>query len=582
MIKLRSAAILASALAGSSVILAGCGSSPTNPSASTAKAPASIGNTAVVALPPQTGLNWFFPIEPNTVYSVYNNQTVFNTYVPLISVTSTDGLDYSRSLAKSITANSNGTVYTIDLNSKYHWSNGTPVTSADVVWTTNLLLYSSNSSNKKLPWLNGGAGIGGIPTLIKSVKANGTYQVIVTLNKPSNPAWFIRNGLGQIVPAPKSVWDIHKNMINEMNFIKSVGNSPQSSYYNVVDGPFKYDAALSKPNNQYWTFVPNKKFDGHQASISKLVYDYFTSSTAEFSALQKGTINVGYLPFHLYKERSKLTQDKFSASYPFGFNYFIVNFNSAAPGHFGTLMKNRYAREALQMGIDQKAMIQAFANGLAVPSYDPVPSRPLTAFFDQSLKNPYPYNPKQGKKLLLAHGFTMKNGVMTKNGIPFQFTLVYPTASKLILDEVQLLKQDLANEGIDVTLEPQPFNNIIADTQANASKWQAIWFGGGWSYEPDYFPTGGGLFATNAGSNTGGYSNQALDALIAKTYQPGTSSQITSNMNTYQAFVAKHLPVIFMPEIELYFENANYVHGVMKSWNPVLYMDWPNYWTITH
>ncbi|MCL4493845.1 MAG: ABC transporter substrate-binding protein [Firmicutes bacterium] len=582
MIKLRSVALLASALAGTSVILAGCGTS-TSPSAPTsAKAPASIGNAAVVGLPAQVSLNWFFPIMPATAYSVYNNQTEFNMYVPLISVTSQDKLDYSRSLASSITANSNGTVYTINLNHKYRWSNGTPVTSADVVWTTQLLMYSSNTSNSKLPWMNGGAGIGGLPTRWKSVKADGPYKVIVTLNTPSNPAWFIRNGLGQIVPAPKSVWDIHKNMINEMNFIKSVGNSPQLSYYKVVDGPFKYDAALSKPNNQYWTFVPNKSFDGQKASIGKLVYDYFTSSTSEFSSLQKGTINVGYLPFHLYKERSKLTQDKFAAAYPFGFNYFVVNYNSAAPGHFGTLIKNPYARQALQMGIDQAAMIRSFANGLGTPSIGPVPSKPLTPYFDQSLTNAYPYNPSAGKKLLLAHGFKLTNGVMTKNGIPFKFTLMYATGSTLITDEVQLLKQDLAAEGIDVTLEGEPFDSVISNNQSTASKWQALFWGGGWSYEPDYFPTGGGLFATNAGSNTGGYSNSTLDSLIKTTYEPGTGAQIISRMYAYQTFVAKHLPVIFMPEAEQYFENANYVHGVMKNYNPVLNLNWPNSWTITH
>ncbi len=582
MIKLRSTAILASALAGASLILSGCGST-TSPSAPTsAKAPASIGNTAVVGLPAQVSLNWFFPIMPATAYSVYNNQTTFDMYVPLISVTSQDKLDYSRSLASSIKANSNGTVYTINLKPNYRWSNGTPVTSADVVWTTKLLLYSSNTSNKKLPWTNGGAGIGGLPTLVKSVKANGAHQVIVTLNKSSNPAWFIRNGLGQIVPAPKSVWDIHKNIINEMNFIKSVGNSPQSSYYNVVDGPFKYDAALLKPNNQYWTFVPNKKFDGQKASISKLGYDYFTSSTAEFSALQKGTINVGYLPFHLYKERTKLTQDRFVAAYPFSFNYFVVNFNSSAPGHFGTLIKNRYAREALQMGVDQAAMIHSFANGLGVPSIGPVPSKPLTPYFDKSLTNSYPYNPSAGKKLLLAHGFKLVNGVMTKNGIPFKFTLMYATGSTLITDEVQLLKQNLAAEGIDVVLEGQPFDSVIANNQSTANKWQALFWGGGWSYEPDYFPSGGGLFATNAGSNTGGYSNSTLNGLIKKTYEPGTQSQILSRMYTYQSFVAKHLPVVFMPVAEQYFENAKYVHGVMKNYNPVLNLNWPNSWTVTH
>lgn len=570
----RITAWAAAAVAASLSLLAGCASSPTSLPKSVA--PPSIGNTAIVALPPGAAFNWFFPVVPTTAATVYNTQSIFNRYVPLITVDGHDRLDYRRSLAKSIRVNGTGTVYTITLNSKYRWSNGQPVTSADVVWTAQLLLYSS-TTNKELPWENQGAGSGGIPTRVQSIKAQGPYQVVVTLNRPSNPQWFIRNGLGQIVPAPKSVWDIHRNWINEMKFIQSVGNTPQSPYYRVVDGPFRYDAADSKPN-QYWAFVPNPHFDGQRASIKKVVYEYFTSSTAEFAALKKGTVNVGVLPFHLLKDRGLLTGDRFSAAYPFAFDFFVLNMSDQAPGGIGPIFRQLYVRQALQMGVDQKGMIKAFDNGLGVPTLGPVPAKPLTPFFDSALKNPYPYNPEAGTKLLEDHGWTMKNGVLTKNGHPLHFTLFYATGFTSIEDEVQLLKADYAKEGIDVTLQGQP---AAFHSQQDAAKWQAV-FWGGWTYEPDYYPTGGVLFASHAGENFGGYSSRRMDQLIAQTYEPGTPSQIRAWMDAYQEYAAKELPVIYMPVPEMYFETADYVHGVAKYYNPIVNVNWPNSWTITH
>ncbi|WP_028962964.1 peptide ABC transporter substrate-binding protein [Sulfobacillus thermosulfidooxidans] len=577
--KRRSLTLLASAVAGSSLLLAGCGTSGAS-SASAIKSP--VGNVALVALPAQVSPNWFFPVESSTAFSVYNSQMNSLMYVPLLHISKTDGIDYARSLASNVSWNSNGTVYTITLNKKWHWSNGTPVTSQDVVWTAQLLLATSSNSTS-LPWGYGGAGIGGLPTRWQSVTADGPYKVIVTLNKPSNPQWFLHNGLGQIVPAPKAVWDIHKNMDNELKFIQSVANDPGSKYFDVVDGAFKFDAAASKTNNQYWTFVPNPNYDGHKASIQKLVYVYESSNSAEFGALKQNKINVGYLPFSLYDSRNQLVDDRFSTAYPFGFNYLVLNFSDKAPGNFGQIISHRYVRQALEMGINQQGMINSFYHGHGVTEFSPIPAKPVTQFYDSNLTNPAPYNPAAGKKLLEDHGWKLVNGVMTKGNFKLAFTLDYVSGVSAVENQVQLMKQDWAQEGIQVNLESQPFNTLIADTnQANANKWQVVWWGGGWTYEPDYYPTGGGLFATGSSANYGAYQSTTMNNLIQATYEPGTSSQIRTRMDAYLAYAAKQLPVLWMPWTATFNETANYIHGVNSTYNPITNTQYPNYWTINH
>ncbi|MCY0880407.1 MAG: peptide ABC transporter substrate-binding protein, partial [Firmicutes bacterium] len=104
---------------------------------------------------------------------------------------------------------------------------------------------------------------------------------------------------------------------------------------------------------------------------------------------------------------------------------------------------------------------------------------------------------------------------------------------------------------------------------------------GGWSYEPDYYPTGGGLFATGAGSNAGGYADPIMDQLIQKSYGPGSALQTRQTLNAYQAYAVKKLPVIWMPYNAQYFEHARSIHGTMKEYNPVTNINYPNYWRVS-
>lgn len=556
-------------------VLAGCGTS----SAGT-QSPAAVSKAITVALPAQVSPNWWFPIESSQAFSTVNGQINALMYKPLLDISHTDSIDYARSLASQVTWNSNGTVYTITLNPKWHWSNGQPVTAQDVVFTIDLMLAAAGANGQTPPWQYGAAGIGGIPSRWQSVTAQGQDRVIVTLNQPSNPQWFLHNGLGQIDVVPASVWDIHKNMTQELKFIQSVANDPASPYYQVVDGPFEFSAAESKTNNQYWTFVPNPHYDGHKPSITKLVYMYESSPAAVFAGLKTGTLTVGYLPPSLWNSRNQLTTDVMDIQYPFGFNYMLPNLSVKAPGGFGQIFNHLYIRQAFQMGINQAGIIQALYHD-GVPEYGPIPSKPATIFYDPQLKNPYPFNPAAGKKLLEEHGWKLVDGVMTKNGQKLEFRADYVSGSNTVAHEMELIKSDLAQEGIVINLVSQPFNTIIATaTQQNASHWQLANWGGGWTYEPDYYPTGGGLFSTNAAANYGSYNSQEMNQLIQETYQPGTPQQIQARMNAYQQFAAKNLPVIWLPWIPTFTEHASYLHGVNRHFNPVTDLESPNYWTV--
>ncbi|SMC04991.1 peptide/nickel transport system substrate-binding protein [Sulfobacillus thermosulfidooxidans DSM 9293] len=560
-----------------SLIMAGCGNSTsaTHPTGS-AKLTSTKGGTAVIALTTQQSPTWFFPLRSQVTDTVTNEELELMMYKPLITVNGHDQLDYARSLARSITTNAAGDIYTIHLNPKWHWSNGQPVTAQDVVFTWQIMKAASQSS---APWTFWGEGFGGFPTLWQSVTAKGPYTVIVKISSPRNPAWFIRNGLGQIIPAPKSVWDRYPhNMNKELQYIQSIANSPTNAAFDVVDGPYHFSRYA--PNN-YWSFVPNLHYDGHQSSLSKVIYQYESSASNEFTALKTGTLNAGSLPPSLLSAKSQLTGDTVIPEYVIGFNYIVPNQNPHAPGGIGQAFQSLAVRQALQMGIDQPAIIKDFYHGYAVMDDTTLAPLPKTPFFDPALNtNPYPFNPQKGKTLLEQHGWHEQNGVMTKNGIKLQFTLIYASGSTAGTDLAELLKNDWAQEGIKVNLVSEPFNEVVSHGASNASSWAMIDWDqsvGGWTYGTGY-PSGGGLFSSTGSENMGSYSSLQMNQLIQGTYEPGTTAQTLQRMYSYENFAAHQLPVLFIPDPAQIIVHSKNLHGVAKSFDPAGAVFLPNHW----
>ncbi|EQD81018.1 extracellular solute-binding protein family 5, partial [mine drainage metagenome] len=193
--------------------------------------------------------------------------------------------------------------------------------------------------------------------------------------------------------------------------------------------------------NQYWSFVPNPAYNGTKTTLKKVVFDYESSVTSEFASLKNGQVNIGYIDPTMVGSQSQLSGVKLTPQYGWQFDYAQINETGKGPG--ATKYFNQpYVRQALQMGVDQLGMIKHLQHGYGVPTIETVPSQPPNTIYDKSLKNPWPYSPANGQKLLEQHGWKMQKGVLTKNGTKFAFTFVYVTGSPIVQYEAELLKQD--------------------------------------------------------------------------------------------------------------------------------------------
>jgi len=166
-----------------------------------------------------------------------------------------------------------------------------------------------------------------------------------------------------------------------------------------------------------------------------------------------------------------------------------------------------------------------------------------------------------------------------KPGQPLSFTMTYATGTAWIDSEMSQLQSNAAAVGIRVALKPAPFTQVTALAGGNCKlikapcNYDLADWGGGWSFSPDYLPTGEELFACAAVANSSGYCDPSNDSLINKTL---TSSNL-QDMYTWQDYLATRLPLMWQPNAAYQLnEVANNLRGA-APFSPTLNIT-PEYW----
>jgi peptide/nickel transport system substrate-binding protein len=597
----RGAFAAACGMAAIAVTAAACSSSSSgtgNQPGTTGGTPVS-GGTAVYALPPSTTPNYIFPFTSSSYFSVVNAEDFqYLMYRPLywFGNGASPTLNSSLSLANAPVYNGNDVTITLK---NWKWSNGESVDAQDVVFWIHMLQAVGSSD-----W---GAFVpGGFPTNVSNVKAVNNTTVTMTMNKAYNPTWFTYNELSQITPMPQA-WDVTASGPSNCTTTesdcaavyayldsqsKNMSGWASSKIWQVVDGPWKLSSFNSDGNS---TFVPNHTYSGPvKPKLAQFQEAPFTTEAAEYNVLQAASagggqkLDVGYLPTtdaptkpaNATVGTNPVHNFLLDPLYPWGINYFPVNYQSTTGN--GPVIKQLYFRQALAYLVNQQSIIQGPLHGYGLYTVGPVGTYPSTQYLSAKGKqgDPFPYNPTQAKSLLTSHGWNVvPNGSTTctnpslcgagvKQGQALTFNLPYATGVDWISSEMTQLQSNASTVGIKINLEPKPFNQVTGIgggncvVTHNSCNWDMVNWGGGWTFVPDYFPSGETLFMSGSGANSGGYTNAQNDSLINQTL---TSSSMDPMYN-WQNYLATQLPVIWQPNGAYQLtEVANNLRGVLPQ-----------------
>jgi peptide/nickel transport system substrate-binding protein len=592
--RLRSRRMFAvgAAAAAFSLVAVGC-SSTSSPSA-TGGTPIT-GGTATWAELPATTPNYIFPFESSAYISVSNSdEFAMLMYRPLYWFGNGSQPTLNTSLSLANVPVWNGLTATITMK-PYKWSNGTSVTAQNVVFWLNMLKEDGATD-----W---GADTGFPNNDVASYKAVNSTTLTITLDKAYSHTWFLYNDLSQVTPMP-TAWDrtasgpsnctnvpadctaVYSYLDSQSKDMTSYVGSP---LWSIVDGPWTLSSFNADGNV---TFVPNKSYSGPvKPKLAQFQELPFTTDSAEYSVLQapsgSSKIDVGYVPtLDLPAKPANATvganplSTKGYNMYPlpvWGINYYVVNFQSTTGN--GPVIQQLYFREALAYLMNQASVVNGPLKGYGSITVGPVASVPASSFLSPQGKkgDPFPFNPTKAKALLTSHGWNVVPGGLTTcktpslcgpgvkagQGLSFQFP--YATGLSWLTAELTQLQSNAAALGIKLAIKPEPFNTVVALAAGNCKvagipcNWDMADWGGGWSFAPDYLPTGETLFLCGAIANSGGYCDKTNDAMIDQTL---TSDNLTYMYN-WQDYLATKLPVMWQPNADqAVWEVANNLHGV--------------------
>ena len=235
-------------------------------------------------------------------------------------------------------------------------------------------------------------------------------------------------------------------------------------------------------------------------------------------------------------------------------------------------LKSREVRQALSMSISKQAVIDSIRNGFADPAFSFIP-KPSPWYTDEGVPTfgyGSLYDKEKAKQTLLEAGYgTHKSdgtiAIQDENGKPITLTIATTTGSSFVEDLIFLVKQEMADIGIELEIKLIPWPTLLRQYVMNKVP--------GTEQEPRYnngpeaiserpwdmilmafnthpiAPSGSRVFfTTEGGLNFGGYSNLQVDEL----FQRATSEEALDEgvrKNIYSEIsqkIAQDQPSIFL------------------------------------
>ncbi|HEU5227130.1 MAG TPA: ABC transporter substrate-binding protein, partial [Ktedonobacteraceae bacterium] len=299
-------------------------------------------------------------------------------------------------LAQSYEMNSTATAVTFHLRQNVVWSDGQPFSSADVVFTLNLL--------KQFPALDNN----GLWQTIQSVAAPDSDTVVVTLKHPAQPfVWYLA---GQTYIVPQHIWQ------NVSDPTKFTNTSP------VGTGPFtlkSFTPALYKyqKNAKYWNVS--------QVQVDEVDYPAFSSNTTGELLLSNGSLDWNGV-FEANIQKVYVNRDPAHNHYWFPGTQTTMLYVNLMKFPFNDLG----VRKAIAETIDRTQL-----QNLAESGYqNPASPTGLVLPANQSFMAPqygslaFGVNTSQAAQDLQSAGYAKdSNGIWAKNGKEISFTIQAPT-----------------------------------------------------------------------------------------------------------------------------------------------------------
>jgi len=432
-----------------------------------------------------------------------------------------------RCLAKDIEVSTDGLVYTITIRDDLKWSDGSPVTAEDYVYTLKNLMSSD--------WLNypyKGDWQEQVDSKTVLVTPRVVNDTTFTITRQTVYPEFIYT-IYDLMPYPKYIATQYEGNIEaftqapEFNNLTYTGNL----------GPYRFkewsrnDRFVVERNPDYYLGK-----DIGAPYFDQYIVKLFGDSATRQAALEAGDItSTGIEPAEVNRFRSMPNIKVYTIP---SVAYTLLAYNQRPNGWEG--LKDKKVRQALSMTINKQTISQAIMLGFAEPAYSFIPA--TSPWYTEEGVSKYGvgdlYDSQKAAELLLEAGYAVKGNDGTvkaanKDGSPVHLILATTSGSKPTEDMAFSIRKDLSQLGIETEIKLVPWSTLISQYMENKvpgtnqqpgdnngpeavsqERWDFILLG----FSSDLLAPSGSqvFFITNGGLNFFGYSNPQVDELFQR------------------------------------------------------------------
>ncbi len=431
-----------------------------------------------------------------------------------------------RWLKKDIEVSEDGLSYTVTLRDDLEWSDGKLVTAEDFVYTMKNIMFAD-----WMAYTYAGDWKEEVDGKSVFVEPEVDNENTFTIRRKTVDPEFVYT-VTDLNVYPEHIVSKYEGDVKgftqapELNNLSYTGNL----------GPYRYKEWI---RNDKFVMERNPDYYGGRVKgepyFDEYIVKIFGTSEARHAAMEAGDItSTNIEPDNVKKFKDLPSVQVFTIPTA---SYRILEYNMRDNGWTG--LRDKKVRQALSMAISKEKIIQQVLLGFGEPAYSFI-SRTSPWYDDKGLLmlgvgalN----DKKKAKEMLLEAGYgVMKNGeidVVDKNGAKIKMKMVTAAGVKLNETVAFLIKQELADIGIEVDIKLVPWETMLrkyymnkvpgSDQQprnnnglhaVSEEPWDLIYAG---HVTDPLQPSGSEIFfATDGGLNMYGYSNPQVDALFKK------------------------------------------------------------------
>ncbi|WP_213452443.1 ABC transporter substrate-binding protein [Rhizomonospora bruguierae] len=245
-------------------------------------------------------------------------------------------------LAESWSTSTDGKTWTYKIRQNVAWSDGEPLTAADVVYSFQRAIDGETENGQ----------YGNYVTNITKVSAPDDHTVVMTTSEPSPSMLYL------LVPIlPEHVW---KNVS-----AKQVATFPNNDRP-VGSGPFQL---VEAKKGQYYRFAANKSYFGGAPKIDELVFRVFADDEAMGQALRAGEIDmvqdVSASVFESLRDAKDVatSDSRYSGFTELAYNLGAATVDDKPIGDGHPALKDKRVRTAIDYAIDRRTLLDRVLRG---------------------------------------------------------------------------------------------------------------------------------------------------------------------------------------------------------------------------